>query len=47
MSSIEHSFSFTARLEKFDSNLWHYHVEVPESIVLSLIEKDNKRVCIT
>ncbi|WP_226389169.1 YdeI/OmpD-associated family protein [Penaeicola halotolerans] len=35
---------FESILEKFDSNLWQYHLPIPEEIALSLIIGDNKRV---
>ena len=39
--------SFLAKLEKFDSNLWQYHLPVPENIASKFIEKDNRRVYCT
>jgi hypothetical protein len=38
---------FDKTLEKFDSNLWQYHIPIPENIALSLIVEDNKRVICT
>jgi hypothetical protein len=40
-------FSFTSKLEKFDSNLWHHHIPVPDEVAMALIEGDNKRVVCT
>jgi hypothetical protein len=38
------TFSFETHLEDFESNLWRFHVSVPDPIATSLIEGDNKRV---
>ncbi len=38
---------FVSTLEKFDSNLWQFHVPIPETLALSLIEGANKRVICT
>lgn len=37
-------FSFVSKLEKFDSNLWHHHLPVPDDIAASLIEGSHRRV---
>jgi hypothetical protein len=34
-------------IEKFDSNLWHYHIPLPEEVATSYILGDNKRVICT
>jgi len=39
--------TFLGKLEKFDSNLWQYHIPVPDSIASKYIEKDNRRVYCT
>ena len=36
-------FNFEGILEKYENNLWNYHVKVPEVIVLALKEKGVKR----
>ncbi|WP_373495122.1 YdeI/OmpD-associated family protein [Aquiflexum sp.] len=36
--------SFTTTLENFHTNLWHFHIPVPEDIALSFIEGNNKRI---
>ncbi|WP_114750552.1 YdeI/OmpD-associated family protein [Pleomorphovibrio marinus] len=38
---------FESTLENFGSNLWQYHVPVPDDIALSLIEGENRRVICT
>ncbi len=35
---------FDSPLEKFDSNLWQYHIPVPEEVANELIRGENKRV---
>jgi len=39
--------TFNTKLSKFDSNVYQYHLPVPEALALSLIEGDNKRVICT
>uniref|UniRef100_UPI0040498FBB YdeI/OmpD-associated family protein n=1 Tax=Fulvivirga sp. TaxID=1931237 RepID=UPI0040498FBB len=39
--------TLSSTIEKFDSNLWHYHIPLPEDVALSFIEGDNKRVICT
>ncbi|WP_194778126.1 YdeI/OmpD-associated family protein [Pararhodonellum marinum] len=39
--------SFISTLENFNNRLWQFHVPVPESIALSFIEGDNRRVYVT
>lgn len=36
--------SFNATIDRFNSNLWHYHVIVPRKIALKFINGANKRV---
>jgi hypothetical protein len=36
-----------AVIEKFDSNLWHYHIPIPDDIADTFIIGDNKRVIFT
>lgn len=43
----DHTFTFTSVLEKFDSNLWGYHLSVPEAIARMYIESNNRRVVAT
>jgi hypothetical protein len=38
---------FLGKLEKFDSNLWQYHIPVPEEIATAYIEGENRRVYCT
>lgn len=44
---MDYMFNFKSNLEKFESNLWHFHFSVPEEIVQKLIVNDNKRVVCT
>lgn len=38
--------SFTAKLERFDSNLWHFHIVVPKEIAGQfVVGKDRRVVC--
>lgn len=39
--------SFTATLEKFDSNLWYYHVVVPNEIAQHFVNGTDRRVVCT
>lgn len=39
--------SFTATLSRFDSNLWHFHVVVPQTKATPFINGNNKRVICT
>ncbi len=36
--------SFTAKLERFDSNLWHFHIMVPDKVVVHFIKGNDRRV---
>ncbi|QDH80070.1 DUF1905 domain-containing protein [Echinicola soli] len=35
---------FSTHLEKFDSNLWQYHLPVPDDIAITFIEGEDRRV---
>ena len=39
--------TFLGKLEKFDSNLWQYHIPVPEEIATTYIEGENRRIYCT
>lgn len=41
------TISFTAVIDRFNSNLWHFHVIVPKKIALKFIDGDDKRVVCT
>ncbi len=38
---------FTAKLDRFNSNLWHFHFIVPSKIAKKFIEGNNRRVVCT
>lgn len=40
----ENAIGFTALLENFNSNLWGYHISVPELIAKVFLEKGGRRV---
>lgn len=39
--------SFTSKVERFDSDLWHFHITVPMDIAEQYIEGKNRRVVCT
>jgi hypothetical protein len=39
--------SFTAQLGRFNSNLWHFHIMVPDNVSKKFLEDGNKRVVCT
>lgn len=39
--------SFKAVIDRFDSNLWHFYVMVPQKIALTFIDGKDKRVVVT
>jgi len=39
--------NFVTKLSKFDSNVYHHHLPVPNEIALSFIKGDNKRIICT
>lgn len=38
---------FETRLERFDSDLWHFHIPVPDGVAQKFLEKEQKRVICT
>jgi hypothetical protein len=42
--SAQQPITFASIVDKFESNLWGFHLTVPESIARSLIDKGNRRV---
>lgn len=39
--------SFKAIIDRFNSNLWHFHVKVPKKIAVNFIDGNDKRVVCT
>ncbi|KEO75850.1 YdeI/OmpD-associated family protein [Anditalea andensis] len=39
--------TFFSKMEKFDSNLWQYHIPIPHEIAANYIEGENRRVYCT
>lgn len=40
------SLEFVGTLEKFEFNHWHYHVPVPESIAMQMMDENHRRVLV-
>lgn len=36
---------FVSKLERFDSDLWHFHIIVPRDVALHFIDNDRRVVC--
>ena len=41
------SNSFTAQIGRFDSNLWHFHIMVPDDVAKNFIHGNDRRVICT